>query len=238
MLDPATKNIMIVIYGLLIIGIITVLVIYMRPSNSNKKKDRKATTFDGHRPVPLGPSVPLEPPPENPTPIPKPDHPHGQPDHGPFPYPSRPGFTPLVGPPDSYFYRDRTFSNQAPQTPCMRALIKEFQRLAHPLNINFTDKGALLPKLVANDKKTIQATWERFCKAINTGIQTCPDMRVRYIVPQGAGEQIEFINDKGTVYIPKNSRFWCIDKSLYPIYFRLNHKGAGITFAINFPDFS
>lgn len=240
MVDPQTRNIMIAIYFVLIVSIAAVLILYMTANTNNSNtndKNRKANTFDGHHPVPIGPSVPLVPPTPNPQPIPTPVVPdHHKDDNPPIHYPPR--MYELVGPPDSYFTRFDSFNNHTSQTPCLRALIEKFRQLAHPLDLNFVDKGAYLQPLVANDKATIKATWERLCNAINTGIQTCPDMSVRYIVPQGSNEEIQFANDGGKVYIPEGSRFYCIDTRLYPIYFRLNHKGSGITFAINIPDFS
>jgi hypothetical protein len=144
---------------------------------------------------------------------------------------------PSPSPTNSYFSRDKTFNNKE-QTTCIKDLIQKFRQLSHPLNLIFADKGTYIQPVVATDKAVMRTTWKRLCNAINTGIKTCPDMRVRYIVPQGANEQIEFVNDNGKVYIPKGVRFHCEDYRLPPIYFRLNHKGAGITFAINIPDLS
>lgn len=180
----------------------------------------------------IGPSIPI-------TPYPHPQpYPHPRPHPTPQPSPKWPTqSTSLIGPADSYFFRDKTFNN-SPQTSCMKELINEFQRLANPLKLIYADKGAFIQPLVASDRQVVKTAWNRLCNAINTGIKTCPDMRVRYIVPQGANEQIEFVNDNGNVYIPDGVRFYCIDTRLPPIYFRLNHKGAAITFAINIPDFS
>ena len=224
MVDSQTRNIMIAIYLVLIASISIVLYFFLSQTKAKTKKTVKKHSS----------SIPIQPP--NPQPIPTPVVPDHHTDGPTDNYPPR--MYELIGPPDSYFTRFSSFDNHASQTPCLRALIEKFRDLAHPLGLNFVDKGSYLQPLVASDKRTIENTWKRLCNAINTGIQTCPDMSVRYIVPQGANEEIQFVNEGGKVYIPEGFRFYCIDKRLHPIYFRLNHKGSGITFAINIPDFS
>ena len=221
MVDSTTKYILVGVYSVLIIAIFVVLYQFI----TNSDKTIKSTPLQP-------PNIPV---PDQPIPVPYRPIPHP---HGPFPDPKWPiQPTNLIGPSDSYFFRDKTFNNKA-QTPCMRDLIEKFRQLANPLKLIFADKGTYIQPVSTNDRSTIRATWKRLCNAINTGIKTCPDMRVRYIVPQGANEQIEFTNKNGVVSIPDGVRFHCEDTRLPPIYFRLNHKGAGVTFAINIPDFS
>ena len=226
MIDSQTRNIMIAIYLVLISSISIVLYFFISHTKSETEKTVKKHSS----------SIPIQPPTPTPNPIPTPVVPDHHTDGPTDNYPPR--MYELIGPPDSYFTRFSSFDNHASQTPCLRALIEKFRDLAHPLGLNFVDKGSYLQPLVANDKRVIENTWKKLCNAINTGLQTCPDMSVRYIVPQGANEEIQFVNENGKVYIPEGFRFYCIDKKLYPIYFRLNHKGSGITFAINIPDFS
>ena len=222
MVDQSAQIILAIVYSILFVGIAGII-FYI-----NNKKTKTVESTPNKQSHDATPDTPHP----NNIPHPTPTLPPVAPSHHYAPH-----VLPPNAPSNSYFNTYKTFKNN-PQTDCLKKLAAEITRLAHPIEVKVADKGVVIHPTVANDKKVIGDAWRSICNAVNNGIKTCPDMQMRYILPQGAGEQIEFVNNNGLIKIPDNSKFHCEDKRLPTIYFRLNHQGSRVTLAMNVPNFS